>query len=127
MDVKVNDVEHSTTVGILYCGDMGSALGQLFRKSGLRVVTTCQGRSGSTGEQARSSGIEILPELDDVVTQSHLVFSLVLPAAAIDVAWQYTSRHEMRPRGSVFIEANTAGLERQGETVIPIPLRRCIT
>ena len=108
----MDDVKHGTTVGILYCGDMGSALGRLFRKDGLRVVTTCQGRSNSTEEQARLSGIEIFPELDDVIAQSHLVFSLVLPEAAVDVAQQYAARHEMRPKNSVFVDANTIGLEK---------------
>lgn len=101
----------ATTVGILYCGEMGSAFGKLLRKGGLRVVTTCQGRSRATEEQARASGIEILPRLDDVVAQSHFVFSLVLPSAAVAVAQQYISRHQMRPQDSVFVEANSIGLE----------------
>jgi 3-hydroxyisobutyrate dehydrogenase-like beta-hydroxyacid dehydrogenase len=99
------------TVGILYCGEMGSAFGKLLRKGGMRVVTTCQGRSHATEERARSSEIEILPRLDDVVAQSQLVFSLVLPSAAVDVARQYISCHEMRPSGGVFVEANSIGLE----------------
>ncbi len=100
-----------TTVGILYCGDMGSAFGKLLREGGLRVVTTCEGRSRATQEQAQASGFEILPSLDDVVAQSHFVFSLVLPSAAVDVAQQYLSRHQMRPEGSVFVEANSIGLD----------------
>ena len=99
------------TVGILYCGEMGSAFGKLLRKGGMRVVTTCQGRSHATEERARSSEIEILPRLDDVVAQSQVVFSLVLPSAAVDVARQYISCHEMRPSGGVFVEANSIGLE----------------
>ncbi len=101
----------ATTVGILYCGEMGSAFGKLLRKGGLRVITTCQGRSRATEEQARSSGIEILPRVDDVVAQSHIVFSLVLPSAAVDVARQYIGCHQMRPQDSVFVEANSIGLE----------------
>ena len=99
------------TVGILYCGDMGSAFGKLLHEGGLRVVTTCDGRSRTTQEQAQASGIEILPSLDDVVAQSHFVFSLVLPSAGMDVAQQFLSRHQMRPEGSVFVEANSLGLE----------------
>jgi 3-hydroxyisobutyrate dehydrogenase-like beta-hydroxyacid dehydrogenase len=101
----------ATTVGILYCGDMGSAFGKLLRKGGLRVVTTCQGRSCATEEQALRSGIEILPTLDDVVAQSHIVFSLVLPSAAVEVARQYVACHQLRPNGSFFVEANSIGLE----------------
>jgi 3-hydroxyisobutyrate dehydrogenase-like beta-hydroxyacid dehydrogenase len=99
------------TVGILYCGEMGAAFGKLLCNSGMRVITTCQGRSHATQEQARSSGIEILPRLEDVVAQSHFVFSLVLPSAAVEVARQYISCHQLRPRDSVFVEANSIGLE----------------
>ena len=98
------------TVGILYCGEMGSAFGKLLLKGGMRVITTCQGRSSATEERARSSGIEILPRLDDVVAQSDFVFSLVLPSAAVDVARQYISCHQVRPRKSVYVEANSIGL-----------------
>lgn len=99
------------TVGILYCGEMGSAFGKLLLKGGMRVITTCQGRSSATEERARSSGIEILPSVADVVAQSHFVFSLVLPSAAVDVARQYISCHPTRPSDSVYIEANSIGLE----------------
>lgn len=110
MEIQANS-NATTTVGILYCGEMGSALGKLLHKSGLRVITTCEGRSRATEEQARSSGIEILPRLVDVVAQSHLVFSLVLPSVAIDVARQYISCHQMRPKDSIYIDANSIGLE----------------
>lgn len=116
-----------TTVGILYCGDMGSAFGKLLHEGGLRVVTTCEGRSRATQQQAAASGIEILPTLDDVVAQSHFVFSLVLPPAAIEVAQQYISRRQMSPEGSVFVEANSLGLETLCEierlmTAVSVPL-----
>jgi 3-hydroxyisobutyrate dehydrogenase-like beta-hydroxyacid dehydrogenase len=103
------------TVGILYCGEMGSAFGKLLRNGGMRVITTCQGRSRATEDRARSSGIEILPTLDDVVAKSHFVFSLVLPSAAVDVARQYISCHPLRPQGSVFVEANSISLEALGQ------------
>ena len=109
--MEVTNSNPATTVGILFCGEMGSAFGRLLRKGGLRVITTCQGRSRATEERARSSGIEILPRLDDVVAQSQFVFSFVLPSAAVDVAKRYISCHQMRPQDSVFVEANSIGLE----------------
>ncbi len=104
-----------TTIGILYCGDMGSAFAKLLHNGGLRVVTTCEGRSRTTQEQALASGVEILPSLNDVVAQSHVVFSIVLPSAAVDVARQYAGRHSVRPRDSVFIDANSIGMETIAE------------
>jgi Domain of unknown function (DUF1932)/NAD binding domain of 6-phosphogluconate dehydrogenase len=109
--MKPTESNPAATVGILYCGDMGSAFGKLLRKGGLRVVTTCEGRSRATQEQAQNSGIEILPTLNDVVSQSHIVFSLVLPSSAVEVARRYASRRSLRPPDSVFVDANSIGLE----------------
>ena len=105
------NLNSTATVRILYCGEMGSAFGKLLRQGGLRVITTCQGRSRATEERARSSGIEILPRLVDVVAQSDFVFSLVLPPAAVDVARQYISCQQRHPQDSVFVEANAIGLD----------------
>src|SRR5579863_194701 len=90
---------------------MGSAFGRLLRKGGMRVITTCQGRSSATEQRARSSGIEILPSVNEVVAQSDFIFSLVLPSAAVDVARQYIRCHQARPQDSVYVEANSIGLE----------------
>jgi 3-hydroxyisobutyrate dehydrogenase-like beta-hydroxyacid dehydrogenase len=109
--LKASSSDPATTLGILYCGDMGSAFGKLLREGGLRVVTTCEGRGRVTERQALAAGIEILPRLEDVVAQSHFVFSLVLPTAAIEVAEQYVKCRRMRPAGSVFVEANSIGLK----------------
>ena len=100
-----------TTVGILYCGDMGSTFGKLLHGGGLRVVTTCEGRSATTQRQALASGIEILPKLEDVAAQSHIVFSIVLPSAAVEVARQYIRCGKVRPEDSIFVEANAISQE----------------
>jgi 3-hydroxyisobutyrate dehydrogenase-like beta-hydroxyacid dehydrogenase len=117
----------ATTIGILYCGELGSAFGKLLHKSGLRVVTTCQGRSQATVDRARSSEIEILPTLNDLAAQSHVVFSFVLPSAAVEVAQQYALCHSIRPINSIFVEGNSVGLETleqiervMGEHEIPL-------
>lgn len=107
----MTNINQPTTIGILYAGDMGSALGRLLRNSGLRVVTTCQERSRRTEEQAHSSGIEVLPGFGDVVAQSDIVFSIVLPLAAIDVAKKYIDHRRLRPPNGIFVEANSTGLE----------------
>lgn len=102
----------ATTVGILHCGEMGSAFGKLLRKGGLQVITSCQGRTRATEERARSAGIEILSTVSDVAARSQFVFSFVLPSAAVDVARQYASWHQIRPKESIFVEANSIGVEK---------------
>ena len=103
------------TVGILYCGELGTAFGKLLRQGGLRVVTTCQDRSRATYERALSSGINILPTLADVAAQSHFVFSFVLPLAAVDVARQYLRCSCLRPQHGIFVEGNSIGLQAMEE------------
>ena len=72
----------ATCVGVLYCGDLGAAVARLLKREGVRVVTTCAGRSVSTRSRAETCGAEILPSLKDVVRESNVVVSLVLPAAS---------------------------------------------
>src|SRR5688572_26923790 len=98
-------------VGILYCGDLGSTVARALKRSGVRVVTTCAGRTGRTRERALACGAEILPSLDDVARQSDVVVSLVLPSSAADTARSYAERSERRPDGSIFVEANSTGLD----------------
>src|SRR5262245_15757053 len=101
----------SRTVGVLYCGDLGSSLSTLMRKAGLRVLTTCVGRSPNTQRRARDSGAEILPSADDVVEASDVVISLVHPDAALDVARDYAQRARGVRKGQVFVDANSVNLD----------------
>ena len=105
------DSDRDATFGILHCGDMGSAVGLALRESNRRVVTTCEGRSPETEEQARSAGVEILPTVGDVVARSDIVFSLVLPSAAVEVARRYAECRVRNRRPGLFVEANAIGLK----------------
>ncbi len=102
------------TVGVLYCGDLGGALARLLSAAGVRVVTTCEGRTRRTRERAEAADAEILPTLGAVVAESNVVISLVLPEAADQVARQYADRRLLCPRGSLFIEANSIDLQTLG-------------
>lgn len=95
------------TVGMLSCGDLGAALARALTGAGTRVLTTCQQRSPQTRARAEAAGVEILPELDDVVGQADVVFSVVLPAAAVHVARDYAARRDLRPANSVFVDLNS--------------------
>lgn len=67
-------------------------------------------------------GIEILPTLEDVVAQSHFIFSFVLPLAAVDVAQQYLHCSHLHAQDSIFVEGNSIGLEAMGQIALE-PLR----
>ena len=76
------------TIGIVSPGAMGSAVGRAYAAGGARVVATLAGRSPRTRELAH--GLELLPDLDEVVRLSEIVVSIVpperAPAVAADIA-----------------------------------------
>lgn len=100
-----------STVGILYCGDLGAALARLLKKAGVRLVTTCEGRSPRTQARAEAAEVEILPTLDAVASAADVVISLVLPDAAHELARQYANRRPLCPDESLFVDANSIDLQ----------------
>jgi 3-hydroxyisobutyrate dehydrogenase-like beta-hydroxyacid dehydrogenase len=74
------------TVGIVSPGAMGSAVGAAYRASGNRVVTTVAGRTARTVGLAEAAGLELLPDLDQVVARSDLVLSIAPPDQARTIA-----------------------------------------
>ena len=76
------------TIGIVSPGAMGSAVGRAYLAGGARVVATLAGRSARTRELAH--GLELLPDLDEVVRLADVVVSIVpperAPAVAADIA-----------------------------------------
>lgn len=99
----------STTIGILYPGEMGAVLGRLFRAAGFRVVTTCQERSRRTAESANRVGFELLDGLETVVAVSDIILSLVPPGAALDVARQVAGCATALP--PLYVDANSISPE----------------
>lgn len=79
-------VERVSTVGVVGAGSMGSALGAGWAEGGHTVVVCLDGRSRRTRSLASAAGLHGLATLDDVVSASDLVVSVVPPAAATAVA-----------------------------------------
>lgn len=63
---------------------MGSAVGRAYAAGGARVVATLEGRSART--RGLADGLELLPDLDEVVRLSDIVLSIVPPEVAAAVA-----------------------------------------
>lgn len=70
------------TIAILSPGEMGHSVAAVLMKHSLRVVTCLEGRSKRTRELAEKTGIINLPTLEDVVIESSLIMSVVVPSAA---------------------------------------------
>lgn len=97
------------TIGMLYCGDLGFSLTELFLKEGYRVVTTDKHRSPATAKRARDSNAEIQKDIADVVSISDIVISLVAPEASVSVAREFVSLGKQIVNDCTFIDANSIG------------------
>jgi 3-hydroxyisobutyrate dehydrogenase-like beta-hydroxyacid dehydrogenase len=73
-------------VGVLYPGEMGTAVARALRGAGYRVVTTLQGRGEKTRRNCRDAGLEELATLKDVLDTASVLLVLVPPAAAVEIA-----------------------------------------
>jgi 3-hydroxyisobutyrate dehydrogenase-like beta-hydroxyacid dehydrogenase len=100
------------TVGVLYPGEMGAALAAALVARGVPVVTTARTRSAATAARGAAGGAVVLDSFDEVVRSSDVLFSLVIPSAAEDVAAQYAESARLAPRGAIYVDANSIGSER---------------
>ena len=65
---------------------MGSALGARLREGGARVLVALDGRSPRTRRRAHDAGLEDVATLDALVRGVDVVFSVVPPGSALEVA-----------------------------------------
>jgi 3-hydroxyisobutyrate dehydrogenase-like beta-hydroxyacid dehydrogenase len=75
-------------IGLLYPGEMGTAVGTLLCRAGCRLVTTVEGRGATTRRNCQTAGFEELDSLQAVVRTASMLLVLVPPGAALQVARQ---------------------------------------
>lgn len=95
------------TVGILYPGEMGSAVARLLTAHGVRTVTCAEGRSIRTRSLAQSGGVVLLSSMHDVVARADVVISLVSPSGAVEVAKVFAAAVRRTGRCPTFLDANS--------------------
>ncbi len=85
---RVNDATTSPRpiFGILYPGEMGSAVGKALVEEGFSVITTTEGRSARTCRLCEEAGLAVVAGLPEVVQAADILVSLVSPSAAVTVA-----------------------------------------
>jgi 3-hydroxyisobutyrate dehydrogenase-like beta-hydroxyacid dehydrogenase len=103
----MDDSARQSTIGILYPGEMGTALGKLLSHAGFRVVTTTEGRSARTQLLCRESGLTVLDSLGEVLEHAGIVVSLVSPAAALSVATDVAAHRQDQSGTLLYIDANS--------------------
>ncbi len=99
------------TVGLLYAGEMGTAVAAVLRDRGVRIISTLAGRSARTAARCQAMGIELLASMDEVVRQSDVVLSLVPPTAAESVAADYARRIDLAPANAIYVDFNSISPE----------------
>lgn len=76
------------TVGILSPGDMGQAIAAVLNQHGLRTIAALDDRSERTRRLAAEANIQDVGSLKQLVAESDVVLSVLVPAAAILAAEQ---------------------------------------
>ncbi|MDA0711781.1 MAG: DUF1932 domain-containing protein [bacterium] len=79
-------MKSNLTVGLLSPGDMGHAVGQMLIRHGAKVITCLMGRSDRTRSLAEKAGIASRPSYRDLVRDSDLVLSILVPSEAEETA-----------------------------------------
>ena len=74
------------TVGVMSPGDMGSGVGGVLKKNGLRVITALNGRSDDSKRRASEQEFKDVGSLDELVIQSDIVLSILVPSQALSFA-----------------------------------------
>src|SRR5260370_33540752 len=105
--MRNTEASQRPTVGILYPGEMGSALAQVVMGDGFRVVTTLEGRSARTRRRCVEACLNVLDSFWDVVRASEVVFSLVPPGAALALAGQSRPAAEGLSQPPLSVDANS--------------------
>lgn len=92
------------TVGLVGVGHMGSGLGWALREGGHRVVTTLAGRSPRSAGFARATGIEVLPDLESVLSTVDVLLVVTPPGEALPAAEAIAALR--RPDGPLVADLN---------------------
>jgi len=79
------------TVGLLYPGEMGAAVGRCLAGAGHDVVWAAAGRGPATVARAGEAGLTALPDVADVARRADVVLSVCPPHAAVEVAGEVSA------------------------------------
>ncbi len=93
-------------VGILSTGEMGHRVATVLIRHGLEVVTCLAGRSARTAGLAARAGVSDVQTPEEVVALSDMVISIVVPAAAEDVARTVANAIAATKKPLLFADAN---------------------
>ena len=103
-------------VGIMSPGEMGQAIGAVFRQHGLAVLAALDERSARTRELAAEAGIEDVGTIERLVEHADVILSVLVPAQAVAAAERVATA--LRSTGGTVLYADCNAIApRTTETV----------
>ncbi|MDZ7955837.1 NAD(P)-dependent oxidoreductase [Nostoc sp. DedQUE09] len=94
------------TVGILSPGDMGQAIASVLNQNGLKTIAALDDRSERTRQLAAAANIQDVGSLTQLVIESDLVLSVLVPSAAVEVAKQVAEAISNVGKQILYVDGN---------------------
>ena len=94
------------TIGILSPGDMGQALAAVLNQHGLKTIAALNERSERTRQLAAQVNIQDVGSLKQLVIESDVVLSILVPAAAIEAAKQVAEAISNVGKNTLYVDCN---------------------
>ena len=99
------------TVGMMSPGDMGSAVGQVLAKHGLKVIAALGERSPRTRALGAQAGIADVVTLENLVGQADLVMSILVPNAAVATAQRVAEVMRRKGATPLYVDCNAIAVQ----------------
>ncbi|MCC5636972.1 DUF1932 domain-containing protein [Nostoc sp. CHAB 5844] len=100
------------TVGILSPGDMGQAIASILNQHGLKTIAALENRSPRTRQLAAAANIQDVGSLTQLVIESDVVLSVLVPAAAAKVAQQVAQVITNVGKQILYVDANAVAPQK---------------
>lgn len=97
-------------VGLLSPGDMGHVVGQVLVNHGMPVLTCLKGRSERTRRLAREAGIRAVPTYGDLIRETDMILSILVPAESENAARAVTQALRDADETTVYVDCNAVSL-----------------
>ena len=94
------------TIAILSPGDMGHSVGKVLSDNGFDVLTCLSGRSARTAELAKVGNFRIVETMDQLVVESDIILSILVPDRAIDLANEVAESLTRMGEETYFVDCN---------------------
>ncbi|MBI1293920.1 DUF1932 domain-containing protein [bacterium] len=93
-------------IGIVSPGDMGHVVGKVLREAGLKVMSCLADRSDRTKALAKAAGIQDMPSYADLVMNTDVIFSILVPAEAKTVSERIAKAMHSTKSSPLYVDFN---------------------